>query len=134
MAVVNGPQFPKLPVGKSVKVGTVTTATDILQFAMSEQSYYHSGALIIQAVPNGTVTTFTAALAMSLDGGVTFSTQTGNIGGATVASTTSTLTFTANTLQNVAIPGVGGQVSLQFQTTALTLGTATKVDIWMLVA
>ena len=138
MAVVNGPGVVKLPVGKRTKIGTITTATDILQFAISENSGFHLGSLILQAVPNGTVTTFTIQMQFSLDGGTTFGTQL-NVNPATIASTTTAAnmlfgTATPMPLLNVAIPGVGGEVSLQLATQSLTLGTATKIDIWGLVA
>jgi hypothetical protein len=134
MAVVNGPApFVKVVVGKPTKIGSIATATDVLQFALSEQSFYHCGSIVFQAVPNGTVTTFTANIAISLDGGTTFATQIGTTP-ATVASTTAAINFQTQPLQNVAIPAVGGQISLQFQAATLTLGTATKIDIWALVA
>lgn len=135
MAVVNGPGVLKLSPGKPMKLGVIATATDILQFALSEPSFYHSGSIVFQSVPvGGTITTFTANIAISLDGGVTFNTQTGNVGTATVASTTSALNFQTSPLQNVAIPGVGGQISVQFQAATFVLGTATGATIWALVS
>lgn len=135
MAVVNGPApFVKVSPGRPTKIGSIATATDILQFALSEPSFYHSGSVVFQVVPNGTVTTFTANIAISLDGGTTFNVQTGNVGTATVASTTSGLNFQTAPLQNVALPGVGGQISVQFQAATLTLGTATKIDVWVLLS
>lgn len=135
MAVVNGPApFPKISPGKPTKIGSIATVTDILQFSLSENSGYHLGSIVFQAIPNGTVTTFTVNINVSLDGGTTFNTQTGNVGAATIASNTSGLNFQTGPLQNVAMPGIGGQCSLQFAAATLTLGTATKIDIWALVA
>lgn len=134
MAVVNGPQFPKLGVGRPVKLGSIATATDILQFSLSENSGFHLGSIVFQAIPNGTVTAFTVNIQMSLDGGTTFNIQTGNVGASTVASNTGGLDFGTKQLQNVALPGVGGQLSMQFAAATLTLGTATKIDIWGLLA
>jgi hypothetical protein len=134
MAVVNGPGTPKLSVGKRTRIGSIATATDILNFAMSEYSGYHLGSLIVQAVPiGGTVTTFTANMQFSLDGGVTFATQFGTTP-ATIASTTSAMDFIAHPLQNIAIPGFGGDCSFQLAAATFVLGTGTRADIWMLVA
>lgn len=134
MAVVNGPLFPKIGPGRPTLLGLIKASTDVLQFSLSENSGYHLGSIIFQAVPNGSVTTFTANVAISLDGGTTFNIQTGNVGSATIASTTSGLNFQTAPLQNVAMPGVGGQCSLQFQAASLTLNSATQIAIWALVA
>lgn len=137
MAVLNATNPPKLPFGKPVKLGTITTNTDQFQFTFSEPSYLHSGSLIFQivpAAPGATITTLTVNVVFSLDGGVTFDPQTGNVGAATVASTTSALAFATNHLQSLAIPALGGQISARFNVTALTFGTATSADVWALVA
>lgn len=134
MAILNGPApFPKLPFGKPVKLGTVATATDGFQFSISEDSYRHAGCIIFQMIPvGGTITTFTANIQFSLDGGTTWDAQT-SAGTATVASNTAGINFQTGHLENVAIPGIGGQVSIRFQTATFVLGTGTGADIWALV-
>lgn len=139
MAIVNGPAggggpFPKVTVGKRTKIGSITAAGNQLQFGLSEQSFYHCGSIIIQSVPQapgGTITTFTADIRLSLDGGVTFAAQSA-VGAATVASNTAGLNFQTTPLQSIAIPGVGGELSLQFVAVTFVLGTATSADIWVL--
>lgn len=133
MAVKNGPQFPNITKGKRVKIGTFTVNADQLQFSLSPLSYEHSGSLIIQVIANGTVTTLTADIQISLDGGTTFNAQAA-AGAATVASNTAALNFQTNPLQSVALPGVGGEAILQFVVKSLTFGTATSADVWGLMA
>src|SRR5215813_9625882 len=101
MAVINGPQFPVIPKGKRVKIGSFTAVGNQLQFTLMEPSYVHSGSVIFQVVANGTVTTLTADIRISLDGGTTFTAQTA-AGAATVASNTSALNFQTGPLQSVA--------------------------------
>src|SRR4029077_11343812 len=133
MAVINAGAIQKITVCKPEKIGTFTANGNQIQFSLSEQSYYHCGSLIIQVIANGTVTTLTADIQISLDGGITFNAQTA-AGAATVASNTAGLNFQSSPLQSVAIPAVGGQVSLQFVVKSLTFGTATSADVWALVA
>lgn len=133
MAIKNSPNFPNLTKGRPVKIGTFTANGDQLQFAISPFSYEHSGSLIVQVVPNGTVTTLTADIRISLDGGTTFTAQSA-AGAATVASNTAAINFQTGPLQSIALPGVGGQCSLQFVVASLTFGTATSADVWGLVA
>lgn len=145
MAVVNGPQFPLVTFGKPVLLGLIKTATDVLQFSLPNRTDYHLGHLMVQAVPNGTVTTFTANIAFALNipgtgqlagpaSGVaaTFNSQA-PAGGSTLASTTAGLNFQTTPLFSVALPGIGGQVACQFQAATLTLGTATQIEIWALI-
>lgn len=137
MAVLNAANPPKVTVGRPVKLGSITAATDQFQFSISENSGYHLGSLIFQIVPQpagGTITALTTNIAISLDGGTTFDPQTGNVGASTVASSTGALDFHTNHCQNVAMPGVGGQISLRWNTQTLTFGTATSVDLWVLLA
>ena len=133
MALKNGPQFPVIPKGKRVKIGTFTVAGDQLQFALMEPSYVHSGSLLVQVVANGTVTTLTADIRISLDGGTTFTAQTA-AGAATVASNTTGLNFQTGPLQSIALPGVGSEAILQFVVATLVFGTATSADVWVLMA
>lgn len=133
MATVNGPQFPTVALGKPTKLGSIATSTDVLQFSMPARTDSHLGHIVFQAIPNGTVTTFTAAVNISLDGGTTYNPQK-PAGGTTLASDTSALNFQTTPLQSAAMPGVGGSHSLQFAAATLTLGTATKIDIWAHVA
>src|SRR5262249_37148183 len=129
MALKNGPQFPVILKGKRTKIGTFTVAGDQLQFALMEASYVHSGSIIVQVIGNGTITTLTADIRISLDGGTTFTAQTA-AGGATVASNTTALNFQTGPLQSVALPGVGSEAVLQFVVATLAFGTATSADVW----
>lgn len=139
MAIKNGSKsisgsgviFPAVEKGKPVKIGTFTTNGDQLQFALAPYSVEHCGSIIVQVVANGSVTTLTADIQLSLDGGVTFTAQTA-AGTATVASNTSALNFQTGPLQSIAIPGVGGELSLQFVVKSLTFNTATAADVWVL--
>jgi len=131
MALKNGPQFPNVAFAKRTKIGTFTANGDQLQFSISARSYEHSGSMIFQVVANGTVTTLTADIQISLDGGTTFNPQSA-AGAATVASNTAGLNFQTSPLLSVALPGVSGECSLQFVVKTLTFGTATSADVWVL--
>lgn len=135
MAVINGPQFPVITKGKRTKIGTFTAAGNQLQFSLMEPSYVHSSSIIVQVIGNGTITTLTADIRISLDGGTTFNPQTGTVAGSsTVASNTAAINFQTGPLQSVAIPGVGSEAILQFVVVTLTFGTATSADVWVLMA
>ena len=134
MSVTNGPQFPNVPVGRPTKIGTILVAGDQLQFSMSATSVMHAvGAVLFQSVANGTITTFTADIRMSLDGGTTFTAQTVG-GGFTSGSNTAALNFQTGPLMVVGLPGAGGQMSFQFVAVTFVLGTATKADIWAILS
>jgi hypothetical protein len=134
MALKNGPQFPVVTKGKAVNIGTFTAATDQLQFTLAPDSVVHCGSLIVQVVANGTVTTLTADIRISLDGGTTFNAQT-VAGAATVASATAGLNFAGSPLQSVALPGVASEAILQFVVLAgLAFGTATSAKVLVLMA
>lgn len=137
MALKNGPglvpsNFPLVVRGKNTFLGSITTQGDQLQFSLSTDSYPHCGSVIFQIVPvaaNGTITTFTVNIQISLDGGVTFDNQAA-AGAATVASNTAGINFQTGHLQSVALPGVGGEAVLQFVAATLTLGTATSIKVF----
>ncbi len=142
MAIINGPSpYPKVPYGKPVKLGSITTGTDQLQFSLTGGSFEimsAMGSIIFQFIANGSVTTAVVDLRASLDGGTNFAPQTGNLGGATLASTTSGLNIansgnSGGMLINLQIPALAGQISFQLVMTSLTFNTATKIDAWVLV-
>lgn len=133
MAVINGPQFPVILKGRRTKIGTFTAVGNQLQFTLMEPSYVHSSSIIVQVVGNGTITTLTADIRISLDGGTTFTAQT-VAGAATVASNTAALNFQTGPLQSIALPGVGSEAVLQFVVATLAFGTATSADVWVLMA
>lgn len=139
MALKNGPglvpsNFPLVVKGKRTLLGTITTAGDQLQFSLAPDSYVHSSSVIFQAIPiGGTITTFTADVRISLDGGVTFNPQKA-AGAATVASNTAAIDFVAGPLESVALPGVGAEAVLQFVAATFVLGTGTGATIIALMA
>lgn len=109
-----------LKLGVPVLIGSITVNGDQLQFTLPVETLKYRGALMIHAVPNGTLTAFTANVRASLDGGVTFN----NIpNGAAVDLAT-------NRISRADVSGLGG-VPMELQTASLTFGTATKVDIYL---
>ena len=111
-----------LKLGVPVLIGSITVNGDQLQFTLPVETLKYRGALMIHAVPNGTLTAFTANVRASLDGGVTFN----NIPNG------ATLNFQTTPIQRLDVSGLGGS-PMEFQVASLTLGTATKVDIYLLV-
>lgn len=123
MAVLNPTFAPLLSRSHPILVGSITLSTDQLNFTMpSGDSYSYRGQLIIEAVPNGTVTTFTANVLAALDGksGPTFNNVPGG----------SALNFQTTPLQRLDMSGFGA-IDVQFAVATLVLGTATKIDIWI---
>src|SRR5215469_13815768 len=133
MAVINGPQFPVITKGKRVKIGTFTAVGNQLQFTWMEPSVTHSASLLVQVVANGSVTTLTADIQISLNGGTTFNAQVA-AGLATVASNTAGINFQTGPLQSIALPGVGSEAILQFVVATLVFNTATSADVFVLMA
>lgn len=138
MALKNGAgftpsNFPVVVKGKATLLGTITANGDQLQFSLAPFSFEHSGSILIQVIGNGTITTLTADIQISLDGGTTFNAQTA-AGSATVASNTAAINFQTGPLQSIALPGVGGEASLQFVVKSLAFGTATSAKVIALMA
>jgi hypothetical protein len=117
LAVVNK-QPPLLKVGSPTKIGTITANGDQLRFAIPVECSRWRGQLMLQAVANGTVTTFTANINASIDGSnyQPLPAQTA-------------LNFQTTPLQRIESSGCGG-LPVEFQVASLTLGTATAIDIF----
>jgi hypothetical protein len=143
MPVVNGPQFPKLTMGRPWPIGTLVNALDEIQFSITAGET-GMGSMVLHFLPNGTITAGTAQLRVSLDGGATFHVQSGAVGGSSMASTTGASAIAGSTdlniaaapdgtLMNLQIPSVGDSVSLRIRLVTVTYGTATKIVVWGLV-
>lgn len=110
-------QEPVIGIGRITYLGSLAAANDALKFVLPSTGPSPGHGIAIQAVSDGTVTTLTTELDASLDGKSNYS----KVGNGPAA---------APGLAQVDTKGLAG-VPMQLLASALTLGTGTKVDIYV---
>ncbi len=139
--VVNGPQYPKLTYGKPLKLGSLVSVADTLQFSVtggSSDIFGCLGSIIFQIIANGTVTSAHVGLGASCDGGTNTGFQTGAVGGGSFSSNTPAIDVhlagnSGGLIINLQIPSLAGQITMRLVLGDVVYGTASKFDVWALV-
>lgn len=118
--VLDQPGYGPLTLKKGIAVhlGSITAADDAIEFVLPGVSHDYEGGLVIQAVGDGTITTLTTELDVSLD----HSNFSKLVDGPTAAAP----------VVQFDVKGLGGQL-LKLLASAVTLGTATKIDLYAVV-
>lgn len=122
----------KLTNGRPVKLGTLTAInTQCVTFVIPEPCRDYQGFCIIQAV--GTITTPTAILEGSLDGGNTWFSVSGSTNIVLGVASLLTGDTGAGSADAFQVNGMGAGCLFRFGFTAGTIGGNGKLDVWALV-